>query len=237
MRQTRALSLTGDRRFNHGEFRSTLTTFEADGLPEVAERESELKTYLASLSTADPDTLTRDEALAYWINVYNAGAISLAVDAFHEGNTSVLRVPGGFSRPVLRVADEVLSLDAIEHGKIRRFRDPWIHGALVCGSLSCPILRAKPYDGHDLNFQLDDQMRSFLLGGGAVAAADGSIELSRVFEWFEADFVRPRRMPTFGPAPKNSILNAVRPWLADELMDRQRVRFQTYDWGLACSVR
>lgn len=211
LRQTRVLILTGDRRFNHGEFRSTLTTLEADGLPEVAERESELKTYLASLSTADPDTLTRDEALAYWINVYNAGAISLAVDAFHEGNTSVLRVPGGFSRPVVRVADEVLSLDAIEHGKLRRFRDPRIHGALVCGSLSCPTLRAKPYDGHDLNFQLDDQMRSFLLGGGAVAAADGSIELSRVLKWFGADFVRPRRMPTFGPASKNSILNAVRP--------------------------
>ena len=107
----------------------------------------------------------------------------------------------------------------------------------VCGSLSCPTLRATPYNGRDLDSQLDDQMRSFLSGGGAVAAEDGFIELSRVFKWFGSDFVRPHRMPTFLPSSKRSILKTVRPWLATDLKDRHQVRFQTYDWGLACSVR
>ena len=43
----------------------------------------------------------------------------------------------------------------------------------------------------DFDTQLDDQMKSFLSGGGAIAGEDGSIELSRVFKWFGSDFVRP----------------------------------------------
>jgi len=237
LRHIDAPNPTGGGRFDHVEFGPILTALATNGLPGVAEREAELRSYVASLADTDPDTLTRDEALAYWINLYNAGAITLAVEAFHEGHASVLRIPGGFSRSLVQVADEVMSLDAIEHGKIRRFGDPRIHGALVCGSLSCPTLRAAPYGGHDLDNQLDDQMKSFLSGGGAVAGEDGSIELSRVFKWFGSDFVRPHRMPTFLPSSKRSVLRAVRPWLADELIDRQRVRFLTYDWGLGCSVR
>jgi hypothetical protein len=57
---------------------------------------------------------------------------------------SVLRMPGAFSAPFVTVAGERLSLDAIEHAKIRRFADPRIHAALVCGSVSCPTLRPPP---------------------------------------------------------------------------------------------
>ena len=237
LQQTKPPSPSGDKQFNHEMFGSVLTALASDGLPGVAARKEELGFYLESLANAEPDTLTRDEALAFWINLYNAGAISLAVDALHDGQSSVLRIPGGFSRSLVEVADETLSLDAIEHAKIRRFGDPRIHGALVCGSLSCPTLRAEPYDGIDLDSQLDDQMKSFLSGGGAVAAVDGFVELSRVFKWFGSDFVRPHRMPTFVPAARKSTLRALGPWIASELDGRQQVRYQTYDWGLACSVR
>jgi hypothetical protein len=126
-------------------------------------------------------------------------------------------------------------LDAIEHGKIRRFGDPRIHGALVCGSVSCPTARSQPYTGVGLSQQLDDQMRGFLGGGGA--AGDGeAILLSRVFLWFGADFVRPGRMPTFIPARSRSVLRALQAWVPEDLKGDRQVRFQSYDWGLRCAV-
>lgn len=206
------------------------------GLPAVAEWSTEVESYLVELSEVEPNELRRTEALAYWLNLYNAGAIRLAIEAHRNGETSVLRVPGAFTRPVVNVDGEDLSLDAIEHAKVRRFGDPRIHGALVCGSLSCPTLRPEPYTGDDLDGQLEDQMRKFLEGGGVVADGSDRVLLSRVFLWYGADFVRPERMPTFIPATKRQILEAVQPWLPDSIEAASSVEFQPYDWSLACAV-
>jgi hypothetical protein len=153
----------------------------------------------------------------------------------------VLRVPGAFDRPVLDIAGEQLSLDAIEHGKIRRFGDPRIHGALVCGSVSCPTLRFEPYRGEELDSQLDDQMRRFLAGGGAqLDQGTGTVHLSRVFLWYGGDFTRPASMPTWLPARPAALPRVLLPWL-DESADwlasgPAAVKYQPYDWGLRCSV-
>lgn len=222
---------------DHTIFGPVLEALERGGLRAALPHERDLSDYIEKLATVDPDTLSPDEALAYWLNLYNAGAVQLAVRAFGSGKTSVLWVPGGFERPFVTVAGEALSLDAVEHAKIRRFGDPRIHGALICGSLSCPTLRRTPYTGPDLNDQLDDQLRTFLASGAAMPVAEDTVALSRVFLWFGADFVRPHRMPTLMPAGKGRILEAVRPWLPTDLANRSRVEFQEYDWGLACTVR
>jgi hypothetical protein len=221
---------------DHSLFSPVLAALDRGGLTAAADRGPDLSNYLAKMSSVDPNTLSRDEALAYWLNLYNAGAVMLAIEAFGSGSTSVLRVPGGFSRPLVEVAGEELSLDSIEHAKLRRFGDPRVHGALVCGSLSCPTLRDQPYVGVDLEGQLDDQMRMFLAGGGAIGVRDNSVSLSRVLRWFGSDFVRPHRMPTFLPASKRRTLEAVRQWLPEALSNCEKVEFQNYDWGLGCAI-
>ena len=85
------------------------------------------------------------ERLAFWLNLYNAGALALAADTLSAGENTVLRIPGAFDAPWAMVGGESLSLNDIEHGKIRRFGDPRIHAALVCGSASCPTLRYEPF--------------------------------------------------------------------------------------------
>ncbi len=204
---------------------------------------SALDAYRAALHDVEPDRLTHSHALAYWINLYNAEALDAARAAFGRGEVSVLGIPGVFDRPRVAVAGEQLSLDAIEHGKVRRFRDPRIHGGLVCGSLSCPTLRAEPFDGEAVDLQLDDQMRSFLSGGGAVVDRDaGTLSLSRVLRWFGSDFVSPHRMPAILPARAGDVGAALTAWMGPddaEWVDRARpaVTFQRYDWGRGCAVR
>jgi hypothetical protein len=226
----------------HDELAAVLDELRRGGVPALVPLQGKLAEYRTRLETIDPDSLARPEALAYWLNLYNAGALNLAADAFAHGTASVLRVPGGFSRPWATVAGEVLSLDAIEHGKVRRFGDPRIHGALVCGSASCPTLRYEPFDGNRLDQQLTDQMQAFLAGGGAVAdRTDNVLLLSRVFLWYGGDFVRPHRMPSWLPGTRRAVAAALHRWLAPEVaswveQSEPSVGLLPYDWSLACAV-
>lgn len=202
----------------------------------------DLKAAIVAMSRIDPDLLGYWGALGFWIDLYNAGALALAGRSSAEGERSVLRIPGGFSKPFVTVDDEPLSLDAIEHGKVRRFRDPRIHTALVCGSISCPVLSSKPFSESDLDVGLDEQVAGFLAAGGAAIDRDaGGLRLSRVFSWFSGDFVRPHRMPTLLPGRTSDVLAWLMPYLESDLRSWIRstepdVGFQSYDRGLRCSV-
>ncbi len=227
---------------NYGALATILGEVGRHGVPALPGLLDELGRYTLEQSKINSNQLDRDGALAYWLNLYNAGALTLAGEAFATGKRSVLRLPGAFTRPFVTVQGESLSLNQIEHGKIRRFNDPRIHASLVCGSASCPTLRYEPYEGGRLGDQLDDQTRSFLAAGGATIDGD-TLLLSRVFLWYGGDFVRPHRMPTFIPATRRRIATALLPWLSDDLLrwlqssGRPAIGFQPYDWSLACSVR
>lgn len=234
--------LPGTEHADHQGLEPVLGVLAEGGTPALESVGSELRSYLSYAESIDPGRLTRRESLAYWLNLYNAGALELAARAFSAGAESVLRIPGAFSDPMFHVAGEKLSLDAIEHGKVRRYGDPRIHAALVCGSVSCPTLRFEPYRGADLENQLDDQMRRFLLGGGAVFDEQTrTVHLSRVFLWFGGDFTRPGNMPTWFPARPRALLKTLQPWLDESAswvgLRETSVEFQPYDWGLRCAVR
>jgi hypothetical protein len=227
---------------DHAPLARVLDTLQSDGVEALSNAASVLEAYRDVLSTIDPDDLTPHESLAYWINLYNAGALHRAGQAYSHDYESVLRVPGAFSAPWTTVEGETMSLDDIEHGKIRRFGDPRIHGALVCGSVSCPTLRNEPFNGALLDKQLDDQMRTFLASGGArLDKTTNALHLTKVLQWYGGDFVRPQRMPTLRPARTPSITAAIIPWLdpldaAYVIVERPKAVFAPYDWGLGCSV-
>lgn len=233
----------GNATSNHDVLAGALNVIARDGTSGLNEIGGTLANYLDSQARVAPDSLTRDEALAFWINVYNAGSLVLAGQASRRGEDSVLGIPGGFQEKIISVGNERLSLDDIEHAKLRRFRDPRIHAALICGSVSCPTLRAEPYSGVNLDGQLDHQIRHFLRSGAAlIERPHGVIRLSRVFLWFGADFVRPNRMPGFLPVKSETTLNVLRRWLDSDVNHwidetNPEVKFQPYDWGLRCAVR
>lgn len=227
---------------DHSALAPSLDALKMGGVAALPGQRPELAEYRQRMESVDPDTLSRDGSLAFWLNLYNAGALDLAAEAYDAVEETVLRVPGGFTRHWATVGGERLSLHDIEHAKLRRLRDPRIHGALVCGSVSCPTLRYEPFMGESIDTQLEDQMRQFLLGGGAVTQRGANvISLSRVFLWYGADFARPRRMPTWLPVRRKRLLASLRRWLdpaTREWVDHNRpaVEFQSYDWSLACSI-
>ncbi len=233
---------TGSGTFDHESLAPILDLVARSGIAGASSLREELADYRRSLGIVDPDQLNRDEALAFWINLYNAEVLAAAVVAREEGLDSLLRIPDAFDRRRCTIAGEALSLDDIEHGKIRRFGDPRIHAALVCGSVSCPSLPAEPMRGVDLHDLLDAATTSFLAEGGTVADPDaGELRLSRIFMWYGADFVYPNTMPRWRPMARRSIALSLRRWMSDEEVrwlesERPRIHFLPYYWTLACRV-
>jgi hypothetical protein len=227
---------------DHSALGHVLDRFAASGIGSLTKSAPALEDYRDSMEEIDPDDLNGAEALAFWMNLYNAGALRGAGVAFDEDMGSVLRVPGAFSAPWATVAGSELSLDDIEHGKIRRFGDPRIHGALVCGSASCPTLRAEPFTGAAINSQLDDQLRVFIShGGGSVNRHDNTVWLSSVFKWYGKDLTSPQTMPNLPPARTDRLRDTVAYWFDPDdaayiWANEPTVEFMPYDWGLGCSV-
>jgi hypothetical protein len=232
----------GDTVADYGVLETVLEAVRSDGVHGLPDQIDVLRSFRDQLGPLNPEMMTRDEALAYWLNLYNAGALELAAKAAALAAPSVLRVPGAFTSTWVDVAGEALSLNDIEHGKIRRFKDPRIHGALVCGSASCPNLRYEPFYGPRLEDQLDDQIRGFLSSGAASAGKGaGELRLSRVFLWYGADFTRPQRMPTLLPTRRSSLVRALGRWLDPETRTwveetKPKIVFRPYDWELGCAV-
>ncbi len=227
---------------SHDRFASVLEFLHGDVVRRLPDAVGELDRYLEELASYETKHLGRDEALAFWINLYNAAGLRLGAAAVREGVATVFGVPGAFTTRVITVDSEALSLDQIEHGKIRRFGDPRIHAGLVCGAMSCPTLRREPYRGDKLEQQLDGQMRQFLAGGAIrMAPAASEVVLSPIFSWFGRDFVAPHRMPTLLPARRRTVLEALTPWFDDETAGwieqvKPSIRYSSYDWGLGCAI-
>lgn len=85
-------------------------------------------------------------------------------------------LPPIWKKKVATVGGVPYALDDIEHGMLRKaFREPRVHFAIVCASLSCPDLRAEPFEAARLDAQLDQQAAAFLSNAtkGLKPGADG----------------------------------------------------------------
>jgi len=187
-----------------------------------------------ALAAEDPAQLgSREAELAFWINAYNILAIDLVVR--HYPVESIRDIGSIFrsvwKREAGRIGGRGYSLDEIEHRILRPMKDPRIHGAIVCASISCPSLARIPYTSADLDAQLDASLRAWLARpekGLAVDRDKMRIRISRIFKWFDEDFGGSRGVLSFveryAPADDQAWLKAHR----NEL----RVSYFDYDWNL-----
>ncbi len=156
---------------------------------------AKLLEYLNRMERVDAGALPRDEAMAYWINVYNAAMLQLVLDAHPIRSPKDL---GGllgttWEKKVFRAGGERISLDHIENGILRaKYPDARIHFALNCAARSCPPLRAEPYVADRLDEQLENATRAFLADPANVLVELGKkpkLTVSKLFDWYAVDFV------------------------------------------------
>lgn len=195
-----------------------------------------LDRYLESLGNADPDSWPDPEALAFWINAYNAVVVFRVLERY-PGLPSVKAVQGLFDENTFPVAGKDLTLDEIESAG-RAFGDPRIHFAVNCASTSCPDLLCEPYRGNTIEAQLEQQTNAFLADekkGLRYLPKANKLQLSSIFSWYGGDFASGGSVVAF--VSRQSIIDGVLPYLPDDLAKRieasgPRVEFLDYDWSL-----
>lgn len=224
---------------DHGAWAAFLGTYlreGADGINRIdyaAARaaQPQLRGYIGALEAVDPTALSRDAAMAYWINLYNALTVALVLEEYPVG--SIKEVRGGLlnSGPwdvaAVTVNGAELTLDDIEHRILRPvWRDPRIHYAVNCAALGCPNLAPRPYRSDRLEAMLEAGARSYVNHPRGATVRGGELVVSSIYDWFEADF---------GGSEAGVIAHLAdyaEPPLAAALAGRSEIDADRYDWSL-----
>lgn len=177
------------------------------------------------------EPVERNERLAFWINAYNIMAIKVVLSKYPID--SIKDVGGWITRvwdvDAGLVAGKMRSLGEIEHDILRPMKEPRIHSAVVCASVSCPPLRTEAFRADQLDEQLNAQMREWLSNEKTGLRFDESgrtLWVSWIFTYFKEDF----------DADGGSLLKFLKTHLPEDLRskigDNVRIRAMDYDWSL-----
>lgn len=198
-------------------------------------------------------SLSRDERLAFFINIYNAlvihGCMRLGVP------TNMWQRYRFFNYVSYLIGGEVFTLQDIENGILRGNQkgmaqlrrpfsktdprlmvalpevEPLIHFALNCGAKGCPPI--KTYTPQDIDNQLRTAAEAFLENDDACMVDSGKreVRLSQIFKWYKGDFGGTDEkllnwvLEHMSDSPKKSSLEDV---LSS---GKTKVSYLPYDWG------
>mmetsp|Transcript_19632 Transcript_19632/g.31985 ORF Transcript_19632/g.31985 Transcript_19632/m.31985 type:complete len:465 (+) Transcript_19632:597-1991(+) len=169
------------------------------------------------LAKSDPAVLSRDERMAFYINIYNVLIVHAMTARGPPPNLAARMLFYGEAKYV--IAGNEYSCNDIENGVLRGNRpspasvqlpftkptgpfkggdprlsqvisppDPRIHFALNCGAKSCPAIRV--YTGNALEMGLQAATESFCADESNVNFDRNSntLTLSKIFQWYRPDF-------------------------------------------------
>lgn len=200
-----ALPLGASERFSHADWGRVLARFvDARGRVDyqaLAADRADLDRYLAAVGAVSPRNRPdlfpgREDRLAYYLNAYNAlvieGVLSRGPERESVWKGGLVSGYGFFAGRKFVLGGEETSLKRLEDRWIREdFADPRVHAALNCASLGCPRLPREPFEAEGLEARLDAAMTEFVgeVRNVSVDDAKRTVTLSKIFDWFEEDFL------------------------------------------------
>ncbi|XP_077392370.1 uncharacterized protein LOC144030181 [Festucalex cinctus] len=198
-------------------------------------------------------SLSREETLAFFINIYNA----LVIHGYLRmgAPTNILQRYRFFNYVSYLIGGEVFTLQDIENGVLRGNRkgvaqlrrpfsktdprlqvalkdvEPLIHFALNCGAKGCPPI--KTYTPQGIDKQLRTAAEAFLENDDACVVDTGKkeVRLSQIFKWYKADFGGTDEkllnwvLKHMSDSPKKSSLKGV------ISAGKPKVSYLPYDWS------
>jgi len=179
-----------------------------------------IETYINQLqSFTSLSDLTRNEKLAYWINLYNAATVRLIVQNYPL--KSITDINGGkpWDKKVVTIGAKQYTLNQIENDIIRpKFKEPRIHFAVNCAAKSCPKLMNSAFTADKLNYQLTKQAKAFINGSKNQISAN-KIVISKIFEWYAEDF-------------GSSVIDFINKYSTTKVVASATIEYKEYNWDL-----
>ena len=183
--------------------------------------------YVALVSPAEhPDVFPAlGDKLAYYINAYNALAITGVID--RPGLISVQDSKLGFFLGTkYKLGGDKMNLYNLENQAIRpTFNDPRLHFALNCQSGGCPRLPQTAYMPATVDAELTAGSKEFCTSPTKVYADSAGVwHISQIFEWYKGDFEAAGGAVAFINANGGTI------------PETAKVETIPYDWSLSTQV-
>jgi hypothetical protein len=181
---------------------------------------SKLEAYLRELATHTIQAdWSRNEKMAYWINVYNAFTIKLILDNYPLN--SIIKLHNGKPWDVkwIKLGDKTYSLNQVENDILRpQYQDARIHFAVNCAAKSCPPLLNRAWTSANLEALLNQQAKSFINNPNFNKIKAKAVQVSKIFEWYAADF--------------GDLIGFLNKYSETSIDKQATISYQEYDWAL-----
>ncbi len=205
----------------------------------LAGERGRLDSFIALLGSVSPQSHPQafpeeEDALAYWINAYNAFTLHAIMAEYPLSSVWKSKDGQFFQRRRHNAGGTPVSLDDIEHEILRgRFAEPRIHFAINCGSNGCPAVRPRAYDGRGLRDTLRAATQQFLANEWNCRVDHDAkrIFVSRIFKMYAEDFAGQTGTTDDYRRGVLHFISEHAGYNRDALSDYEVV-YNTYDWGL-----
>ena len=211
--------------FNHGVWNTLLQKHVSDqgnvNYKGFKADKAKFNSYLKLLSETPPqDAWSKDETLAYWMNVYNAFTVKLILDNYPT--KSIKDIDGPWNQRFIKIGAKWYTLNDVEHKIIRKMDEPRIHFALVCAAVSCPRLYNKAFTAKDLETDLVLLTKGFLNDPSKNELSENEIKLSRIFKWYGGDF----------KTNDSSLIDFLNQYSDVTISPKAKKSYKDYNWNL-----
>ena len=176
--------------------------------------------YLKDLQKNPPtDSWSRNKAMAYWINAYNAFTIKLILNNYPV--SSITKLEGGkpWDKKWINLGEKTYSLNNIENDIIRPvYKDARIHFAVNCAAKSCPPLLNRAWTADNLEANFEKQAKAFINNASFNKISSNKVAVSKIFEWYAVDF--------------GNLIDYLNKYSNEKINQNAKVEFMEYNWDL-----
>ncbi len=207
-----------------------LTRFDYAALKASPKNMTLLGNYINTLAAQTPSAMSRNEAMAYWANLYNALTVQVVTENYPVA--SIRKIKSGYragpwKRKLVTVEGNELSLDNIEHDIMRpTFKTPLVHYMVNCASIGCPNLKATPWQAATLEADQEAAARAYINSPRGARFDKGRLRASSIYRWFSKDF----------GGGEAGVLAHLKLYANEDLRARlntkQKIDKYDYDWGV-----
>ena len=213
-----------------------LTHFNYAGLKANAADTGKLRGYIKSLGNTNPDALSRNEAIAYYANLYNALTIDLIIQNYplksirkaktYNGD-KVSGLVGPWKKVKTTINGQTVSLDDVEHKILRvKYPSPYVHYMVNCASVGCPNLLNSAWEADSYEAQRKEAASAYINSPRGVVVTSKGLKVSSIYKWFKEDF----------GGNKENVLKHIRQYadadLAAAIDGGAKIVDYDYDWSL-----
>lgn len=176
------------------------------------------------------ENFSRNEQLAYWINLYNITLLDELVKIYPEKNLEkeITSKKSLLAQKTLNVAGVPLSLNDIQYTILAENynNDPLIMYGLYQGIIGGPNIRKRSYTGENVYRLLQDNAEEFVNSNRGTYTRNGEFEVSSLYERNQQYF------PNFNEDLKRHLMRFISGPERNELQSASRLYADIDDWTI-----